>query len=79
MIPCECCRVSTEQTGRSVDIRLKEHQRQVRLEYLDKSAIAEHRIGQGHRIKFHNASILFAKSRHVARIVAEATEIELHS
>jgi hypothetical protein len=27
----------------------------------DKSAVAEHNIGQGHRIQFHNASILAAK------------------
>jgi hypothetical protein len=49
-IPCECGRVYIGQTGRSVDIRLKEHQRHIRLEHPDKSAIAEHSIDQGHCI-----------------------------
>jgi hypothetical protein len=42
-IPCECNRVYVGQTGRSVDIRLKEHQLYIRLEHPDKSAVAEHR------------------------------------
>jgi hypothetical protein len=66
------------QTGRSVDIRLKEHQRHIRLEHPDKSALAEHSIDQGHRIQFHNASILATKTRYMDLIVREAIEIELH-
>jgi hypothetical protein len=34
-IPCECGRVYTGQTGRSMNIRLKEHQRHIRLEHPD--------------------------------------------
>jgi hypothetical protein len=68
----------TGQTGRSVDIRLKEHQRNIRLQYPDKSVVAEHSIDQGHRIQFHNASILATKNRYMDRIVKEAIEIELH-
>jgi hypothetical protein len=60
-----------------VDIRLKEHQRNVRLQHPDKSAVAEHSIDQGHRIQFHNASILATKTRYMDRIVREAIEIEL--
>jgi hypothetical protein len=77
-IPCECSRVYTGQTGRSVDIRLKKHQRHIRLEHPDKSTIAEHSIDQGHRIQFNNSSILASKTRYIDRIVREATEIELH-
>jgi hypothetical protein len=47
-IPCECSRVYIGQTGRFVDIRLKEHRRHIRLEHPDKSAVAEHSINQGH-------------------------------
>jgi hypothetical protein len=36
------------------------------------------RIDQGHRIQFHNASILATKTRYMDRIVREAIEIELH-
>jgi hypothetical protein len=76
-IPCECGRVYIGQTGRSVDIRLKEHQRHIRLKHPDKSAVAEHSIDQGHHIQFHNSSILVTKIRYLDRIVKEAIEIEL--
>jgi hypothetical protein len=61
MIPCECGRVYIGQTGRSLDIRLKEHQRHIRLEHSVKSAIPEHSIDQGHCIQVHNSYILAMK------------------
>jgi hypothetical protein len=77
-IPSECSRVYIGQAGHSVDIRLKEHQRHIRLEHPDKSAVAEHSIDQGHRIQSHNSSILTTKTRYMDRIVREAIETELH-
>jgi hypothetical protein len=77
-IPCVCGKVYIGQTGRSVDIRMKEHQRHIRLDHPGKSAVAEYSIDQGHRIQFHNASILATKTRYMDRIVREAIEIELH-
>jgi hypothetical protein len=77
-IPCECGSVHIGLTVRSVDIRLKDHQRHIRLEHSDKSAEAEHSIEQGHCIQFHNSSILASKTRYMDRIVREAIEIELH-
>jgi hypothetical protein len=70
-IPCECGRVYIGQTGRSVDIRLKELQRHIRIEHLEKSAVAEHSIDQGHRIEFHNFSILPKKTGYMDRIIRE--------
>jgi hypothetical protein len=61
-----------------MEIRLKEHQWHIRLEHPDKSAVAEHSIDQGHRIQFHNSSILATKTRYMDRIVREAISIELH-
>jgi hypothetical protein len=61
-----------------MDIRLKDHQRHIRLEHPDKSAIAEHSIDQGHHIQFHSSSISATKTRYVDRIVREAILIELH-
>jgi hypothetical protein len=78
-IPCECGRVYIGQTGRSVDIRLKGHQRHIRLEHPDKSAVAEHSIDHGHCIQSHNSSILATKTRYMGRIVRETIVIQLHS
>jgi hypothetical protein len=77
-IPCECGGVYIGQRGRSVDIKLKEHQRHIRLAHLDKSPVAEHSVNQGHRIQFHNSSTLTTKTRYMDRIVREAIEIQLH-
>ncbi|PNF41399.1 hypothetical protein B7P43_G14428 [Cryptotermes secundus] len=77
-IPCECGKVYIGQTGRSVDTRLKEHQRHIRLEHPDKSAVAEHSIDLDHRIEFHKTAIITSKSRYLDRIILEAVEIELH-
>jgi hypothetical protein len=57
-LPCECGRVCFGQTGRSVDTRLKEHQRHIPLEHPHKLAVADHRDDLGHRVQFHNTSIL---------------------
>jgi hypothetical protein len=77
-IPCECGRVYIGQTSSSVDFSLKEHQRHTRLEHPEKSAVEEHTINQGHRIHFHNSSILASKTRYMDCTVREAIEFELH-
>jgi hypothetical protein len=61
-----------------VDARLKEHQRHIRLEHPDVSAVAEHSVDLGHHIQFHNASVLATTTQYMDRIVREAIEIELH-
>jgi hypothetical protein len=66
------------QTGRSMDIRLKEHQCHIWLEHLDKSALVEHSINQGHIILFHDASILATSTGCVDHIVRETIEVVLH-
>jgi hypothetical protein len=65
--------------GRSIDTRLKEHERHIRLEYPEKSAVAQLSIHQEHRIQFHHTSILSTKTRYIDRVITEAIEIELHS
>jgi hypothetical protein len=56
----------------------KELQQHIRLEHPDKLAVTEHSIDHGHRIQFHNASILATKTSYMDRIVREAIEIALH-
>jgi hypothetical protein len=64
-IPCGCGSVYIVQTGRSVDARLKEHQRHIRLEHPNKSAMAEHSVDLGHHIQFHNTSILATDTQYM--------------
>jgi hypothetical protein len=42
-IPCKCGRVYIGQSGPSIQLRIKEHDRHIRLAQPDKSAVAEHR------------------------------------
>jgi hypothetical protein len=77
MIPCECGRVHTGQTGRSVNIKLKNHQQHIRLEHQKYSALTEHSIDQRRRIQFHNYSIFSPKIRYMIHIDMQTIEIEL--
>jgi hypothetical protein len=64
--------------GSTLGIRLKEHQRHIRIEHPDISAVAKHSIDQGHCIQFHSSSMLARKTRYIDRIISEAIEIELY-
>jgi hypothetical protein len=53
------------------DTRLNKHQRNIRLEYQDKSPEAENSINLGHHIQLHHTAILLAKPRYMGRIARE--------
>jgi hypothetical protein len=74
-ISCECAKLYIGQTGRSVDTRLKEHQRYIRPEHPDKSAVAKHTVDLGQRIQFHETSILATKTRCMDGIVRESLRL----
>jgi hypothetical protein len=78
-IPCECGKVYVGQTGRTVEARLKEHRRHVRLNQPERSAVAEHSLTTYHRIDFDGASKLGTATRYLDRVVREAIEIRLHT
>jgi hypothetical protein len=56
-IPCECGKVYIGQSGRSIQIRIKEHERHIRLAQTEKSAVAEHSYNYDHIIKLHYTTI----------------------
>ncbi|KAG8235159.1 hypothetical protein J437_LFUL015199 [Ladona fulva] len=76
-VPCDCGEAYLGETGCTVETRIKEHKRNVRLKQSEKSAIAEHALDKGHKILFNEIKVLCTTPRYWERIVKEAIKIEV--
>jgi hypothetical protein len=66
------------QSSRTIQLRIKEHSRNIRLTQLEKSAVAEHSFNNDRKLNLQDTRLISAKSGYLDRIIREAIEIELH-
>ena len=76
-IPCECGHVYIGQTGRTVRERISEHERDLRMQYFDKSAVAQHALENNHHIGFDETRLIDRARNYWDHIRREAIEIKL--
>ena len=76
-IECDECRaIYIGETGRTLDDRLKEHQRHTRLVAPEKSAVAEHALTMKHEIDCASAKVIDTAAGTVKRRVKEKLHLE---
>ena len=77
-IPCECGKVYIGETGRSMDERIKEHDREIQLARTQSSAVSQHSNVTGHYPLWDEVKFIDQDPHWYTRRVKEAIHIRLH-
>ena len=77
-IPCECGKIYIGETGRAVQDRIKEHDRDIRLARTQTSAVSEHANETGHLPIWKEVKFVDRDPHWYTRRVKEAIHIRLH-
>ena len=78
-IPCECSKVYIGETGRAMQDRIKEHNRDIRLAHTQTSTVSEHANETGHLPLWNQVKFIDRDPHRYTRRVKEAIQIRLHS
>ena len=68
----DCDKVYVGQTKNSLDTRMKQHRAACRSMQIEKSALAQHAIEEGHSIDWEGAKVVVKETRWRQRLFAEA-------
>ena len=77
-IPCECGNVYIGVTGRPMQDRIKEHERDIRLALTETSAVSEHARNTGHKPLRNKVKFIDRDPYYYTRRVKETIHIRLH-
>ena len=77
-IPCECGKVYIGETGRPMQDRIKEHDRDIRLARTETSAVSEHAHNTGNKPLWNEVKFFDRDPYYYMRRVKEAIHIRLH-
>ena len=77
-IPCECGKVYIGETGRPMQDRIKEHDRDIRFTRTETSAVSEHAHNTGHKPFWNEVKFIDRYPQYYTRRVKEAIHIRLH-
>ena len=78
-IPCECGKVYIGETGRAMQDRIKEHDRDIRLAHTQTSAVSEHANETEHLPLWNQVKFIDRDPHRYTRRVKEDIQIRLHS